>query len=104
MFSTLTKAFILSSTNVFNLDKSKILLFGRVQSTEQATFDLTNLRAFADSMLTKDQMIASVFHMIKTIVGKLENTGPKHFSPFPSMFTNTLFLRVSVSQDCAVKG
>ena len=40
----------------------------------------------------------------KNIVGKGENAGYQHFSPFHTLFSKGLFFRVAKSQDCVVKG
>ena len=44
------------------------------------------------------------FRMAKNIVGKGENAGYQHFSPFPTMFSKSFLLRVAKSPDFDVKG
>ena len=40
---------------------------------------------------------------VENIVGKGENADYQYFSPFPTMFSKGLFVRVVKSQDCVVK-
>ena len=56
--------------------------------------DWSKLKAFADDNLYEAQMMIYVFDWAGKIVGKGENAGNQHFSPFPTMFSNALFLRV----------
>ena len=44
-----------------------------------------------------------VFDRVENIDGKGENAGLLAFSPFSSMFSNGLSLRVVKSQDCEIK-
>ena len=115
MFSTLPKTnfnfsvtLILSSAYAFNLDKSKILSFGKeltkaahflnsyhtVVTLNQSFTDfnplpdgnilgLPKLKAFADNKLHFTQNVKVVFHRIKNIVRKEENAGYQHFLLFP---------------------
>ena len=64
---------------------------------------LTNLKAFADNKFNIAEMIISVCDRVENIVGKGENAGYQHFSPFSTKFSKEFFLRVVKSQDCVLK-
>ena len=44
-----------------------------------------------------------VYDRVENIVGKGENTGYQHFSPFPMMFSKVFYSTVVESWDCVVK-
>ena len=88
MFSTLPKLnlnfllkLILSSANVFILDQSKILLFGkRVKTLPNDNFlGWTKFQAFADEKLNAPKITISLLNRLKNIVGKGENVGSQLF-------------------------
>ena len=106
MFSTLPKTnftfsfgFILSSANAFNLDQSKILLFGKELSHILSS---TNTLLWYSPKLsygykTCKSSALTLYHTIPTfndlgeklfenIVGKGENAGNQHFLFFPQCF------------------
>ena len=64
--------------------------------------DLSKLKAFADDN-------SNVNQAMKFALGRVENTVEKEkcwlpaFSPFPTMFSKSFFLRVVESWDCLVK-
>ena len=64
--------------------------------------DITKLKALEDDILNVAEMTISLFN-------RVENTGKRRkywlpaFSPFPTEFSEALFLRVFESQDCLVK-
>ena len=54
--------------------------------------DMTKLKAFADDKIIVAQIMISVFDRVENIVGKGENAGYQHFSPFPTMFSKGFIL------------
>ena len=67
------------------------------------TSDVTELKAFADDIITVAQMMISVLNRVENIVGKEENAGYQHFPLFPQCFQKGFFLGVVKSRDCVVK-
>ena len=72
--------------------------------------DQSKLKAFADSKINVTQKFKFVLGRVENIMGKGENAGYQHFllippafSPCPTMFSKSFFLRVVKSQDCLVK-
>ena len=57
--------------------------------------DWSKLKAFADDKF--------VLESVENIVGKGENVGLPAFSPFPTMFSKSVSLRVIENWDCVVK-
>ena len=55
---------------------------------------LTKLKVFADDKFNVAKMMISLFDSLENIVGKGENAGYQHFSPFPTMFSKSLCFRV----------
>ena len=95
------------SANALNLDKSKILSFGKYLMCLRAQIysiplycskhcinslpndkilDWFKLKAFADDNLKVIKMIIYVLDNIQNIVGKGENAGYQHFLLFPNCF------------------
>ena len=50
------------------------------------SFDVTNLKAFADDKFIVAKMTISLFYRIENTVGKGENAGYQHFLLFPQCF------------------
>ena len=48
-------------------------------------------------------MTKFVLDRVENIVGKHENIGYQHFSPFPTMFSKAISFEVVKSRDCVVK-
>ena len=48
-------------------------------------------------------MMISVFAKVENIVGKGENAGYQHFSPFPTMFSKAFYFRIVNARDCVVR-
>ena len=44
-----------------------------------------------------------VMKRVENSVGKGENAGYQHFSPYPTLFSKSLFVRVVKSQGCVVR-
>ena len=65
--------------------------------------DCSKLKAFADNNLYIAQMMIYVFDRVENIVEKGKKCWLPAFSPFPTMFSIALFIRVSQSRDCVVK-
>ena len=71
--------------------------------------DLSNFKDFAEGKKKKKMPLKMNFVMgrVENIVGKGEN-GRKcwlpAFSPFPTIFSKGLFVRVVKSRDCVLKG
>ena len=65
--------------------------------------DWSRLRAFADKKINVTQKFNFVFRRVENFVGKEENAGYQHFSPFFTMFSKTFIFRVVKSQDYVVK-
>ena len=63
----------------------------------------SKLKAFPDDNLNVNKNLKLAFGRIENIVGKGENAGYQHFSPFPTMFSKDFFLSVVKSRDCVVK-
>ena len=88
-------AFILSSANVFNLEKSKYLSSAtdlnqvnhhKINSlTNDNILDQSNLKDFADDKINVTYLTNFVLGREKNIVGKGENAG-YHFLLFPQCF------------------
>ena len=59
-------------------------------------YGLGKLNAFADDKFNVAKMITgiSVFNGLEHSVGKAENAGYQYFSPFPTKFSKTFFLRI----------
>ena len=74
----------------FNLDQSKVLLFGKEFRVNPLPDDkilgLPKWKACTDNKLNVIQNIKVVFHRIENIVGKEENAGYQHFFLFPQCF------------------
>ena len=49
------------------------------------------------------QKLKFVLERVENILGKGENAGYKHFSPFPKIFSTAFFFWVVISRDCVVK-
>ena len=73
-----------------NLDKSKILSFGKELQVnplpDDKISDWSKLKAFTDNKLNVTQNIKVVFHKIENIVGKEDNAGYQHFLLFQQCF------------------
>ena len=70
---------ILSSAKALNLDRSKILPFGK------------GLEAFTDNTINVTENLKSVLGWVENIEGKGENAGYQHFF-FPKMILEGFFL------------
>ena len=64
---------------------------------------VTKFKAFADDKINAGQVKISVFDRVENNVGKGENAGYQHFSPFSTVFLKGVFLGVVESGDCVVK-
>ena len=78
----------LKSDNIGSLPNNKFL-------------DWTKFKRFADDKYIVAKIMISVLR-VENIVGRRENAGNQHFSPFSAMFSKTFFFRVVKSQDCVV--
>ena len=56
--------------------------------------DETKLKAFANKKLNVARMMIALFNRVENTVGKEENAGYLHFSPFPTVFSRVLFFKV----------
>ena len=56
--------------------------------------DQFNLKDFADNKISETNKMNFVMGKVENIVGKRENAGHQHFSPFPTMFSKAFFFRV----------
>ena len=72
--------------------RNQALYIGRLHPlTDDKILDQSNLKELADD---SDSKIENCFGKCSNIVGKGENAGFQHFSPFPTMFSKGLSLRV----------
>ena len=62
------------------------------------------MKAFAGDKINVNQKLKFDMGRVESIVEKGENADLPAFSPFPTMFSKGLFLKVIKSQDCVVKG
>ena len=62
--------------------------------------EVTKLKAFADVKLNIARVMISLLDRVENTVGKGENAGYQHFSPFPTVFSKAFFFRVIKSWDC----
>ena len=70
-----------------NLDQSKILSFGRVDSLPNDKFLVWfKFKAFAKDKINVTQEKLTLFGMGKNIAGNRENAGYQHFLHFPQCF------------------
>ena len=65
--------------------------------------DLSKLKAFADGKLNSNEKQNFGLGRIENIVGNRENAGYTAFSPFPTVFSKAVFLRVVKTRDCVEK-
>ena len=65
--------------------------------------DWSKLKAFADDKINVNQKLKSDMGRIENIVGEGRKQWLPAFSPFPTMFSKSLFHRVIKSPDCVVK-
>ena len=65
--------------------------------------DWSKLKAFADVKINVTKQLKFSMGGVKRIVGKGENAGYQHFSPFPTMFSGGYFVRVVKRRYCVVK-
>ena len=56
--------------------------------------DETKLKAFTDNKLNVARMMIALFDKVENTVGKEENAGYLHFSPFPTVFSRVLSFKV----------
>ena len=82
--------FILSSSNPFHLDWSKILSSGTELILYQTTKFWTGqkLTVFADENSNENQKLEFSFGRVENLVGKGEYAGYQHFLIFSSRFSN----------------
>ena len=64
--------------------------------------DWSKLKVFADDNIRSAKIKIFVFDRVENIVGKGVNCGLPAFSPFPSILSKGLVLKVVKSQDCVV--
>ena len=84
-------AFSLCSTCINSLPNDKIV-------------DWFKLKAFADDKIDVNKKLKFGMGGVENIVGKGENAGYQHFSPFPTMSSKGFFFKAVKSRDCIVKG
>ena len=71
---------------------------------DDKSLDKSKLKAFADDKRNASQKLKFVLRRAGNIVGeKREKFCLPVFSPFPTMFSKALYLRVVKSQNCVVK-
>ena len=61
------------------------------------------MKAFADNKLYVTEKSKFVLETVENIVGKGEKAGLPAFSPFPTIFSKGVFLKVNKSLDCMGK-
>ena len=66
--------------------------------------DEYKFKAFAEDKIIAIQKLKVVLGRVENIVGKGENAGYQHFSPFSTMFSKVFFSRGAISRDFVVKG
>ena len=66
--------------------------------------DRSKLKAFAEDKLNVVQKLNFFNGRVKSIVGKRRECWLPAFSPFPTMISKVLHIRVVKSRDCVVKG
>ena len=97
--------FNLSSANAFNLDQSKILLFG----TELTLFQMGNFRLFETERLCRQQFqILMKWQKVqrkgRKHCGKRRNSLLRAISPFPTVFSKNFYCRHVKTRACLGKG
>ena len=60
------------------------------------------MKVFAEDKIYVTEKLKFVLGRIENIVGKGENAGYQHFSPFPTMFTKGFFLKDIKIWNCEV--
>ena len=70
------------------------LLSGLLTLKNDKILDWSKLEAFADDILNVAKITISVFDRVENIVGRRRKCWLPAFSPFPTMFSKGVFLRV----------
>ena len=87
------------------LDSSCFVLCQRFNSLPKLqTFRLIQIESIRDNKIKVLKMMIFVFDRVENIGAKRRKCWLPAFSPFPSMFSKGLLLRVVKSPNCAVKG
>ena len=106
-FNSVPNDKILDNTNLKafadgHLITDQIMTFVFNSLTNDKILDWPKLKAFADNKINVTEKLKFVLGRVENIVGKAENAGTT-FSPFPTMFSKSFFLRVVKSWDYVVK-
>ena len=63
---------------------------------------LFKLKSIANDKINVTLKLTFFIGWVENIVGKGENAGYQHFSPFPTIFSKVFFCRVIKNRDCVV--